>query len=313
MNDIIDAITKKPHNIGVMHIDSPFLLPILKALPKTTLHLFNHDSITKLDSISEFINRVKLVSWKDGFPKYLTSKSPLRSFYDYAIVDELVEKTKISQTIWPRINIGGVLIKCKMDGTIDVRYKSKWVIVIGCCRGGTKYISNIIRATKKLSLHHQLYNQDGIVDGKATGIIAPKDSVFIHQVRNPLGVIASSSMRARRFAPYCEPLMDYALDGNDLLWAMNYWYRWNRLADTKATWTYRVENLTNDWNTLCDNVGIEKCVMPVLSNSQNSDKWKPTYPHITWNTLYALDADLTDKIKELAIRYGYAISPNDSS
>lgn len=311
--EIINMIGEKlispaAYSLGCLPIDSPYIVPILRSFSGSHLHLYG-DKNSRPELFQD--RRLTFIPMELSFPRYLTPLSPEKAFYDYAVIGEIDRHILQPEfNIWPRVNIGGIMIlKGNNIGktNIQIRIKKKWVIVMGCCRGATEYIYRLIKNTKRLSVFHQCYGLEGIIGGEATGTIYPTGSIVVHQVRSPLGVIASASMRAEKLSPYCAPLIGYDYADNALLWAMHYWYQWNRIAARKAQWTYRVEDIDNIWDRLCQYLGITNYQAPIDLMNVNSDQLKPTYPHITWEVLNGIDAALTEKIRILATEFGYDI------
>lgn len=159
------------------------------------------------------------------------------------------------------------------------RGDTKRIAVIGCGRSGTKFIS------ERLNLGHERYNENGIADWSLTtdGYFSkPEDDlIYLHQVRHPLKTISScQTIDDERVWAFIAKYIDLKND-ELVLRCMKYWYYWNLLAEAKAVYTYRVEQL-----------GFS------TANTR-------LHTDLTWNDLYKTDEDLTNKIITLSLRYGY--------
>lgn len=84
-----------------------------------------------------------------------------------------------------------------------------------------------------------------------------------------------------------------------------YWVFWNLKAEEQAEWTYRVEDIENQWAEFQTRLGM---VLP-HNAPQQIPKNANTRPHrheFTWDQLKAyLDRKLYIRIRKLAQRYGY--------
>ena len=155
------------------------------------------------------------------------------------------------------------------------------IAVIGCGRSGTKFISEY------LNLGHEKYGENGIADWSLTtdGYFSEHIDglIYIHQVRHPLDTISSCQTLADTSWEFIERYISF---GNDCLIrkCMKYWYYWNLYAEEKAEFTYRVESI-----------------------KQSKANTRP-HSSLTWHTLEQIDMNLTYKIKQLAIKYGYLVS-----
>ncbi|MEO0878065.1 MAG: hypothetical protein AAFY48_25970, partial [Bacteroidota bacterium] len=88
-----------------------------------------------------------------------------------------------------------------------------------------------------------------------------------------------------------------------VLRGMKYWYYWNQLAEERASFTYRVENLDE---VLPDLLRIGGFPTQFIQNHDVA-KTTNTRPHsgLGWEDLRKEDEGLTKKIIEMAVRYGY--------
>ena len=86
---------------------------------------------------------------------------------------------------------------------------------------------------------------------------------------------------------------------------MKYYYYWNKLAEKKAQYTYRIENIENELQKILDigkfNIKVDKNLIKKVSKDVN----KREHTKLTWKDLEKEDKDLTNKIRLLAKHYGY--------
>jgi len=83
-----------------------------------------------------------------------------------------------------------------------------------------------------------------------------------------------------------------------------YWYYWNLLAEKKAEWTYRVEDIENQIDEMSARLGVdlEPDTLDDIPTNTNTRGYKDVY---TWDDLkQAIDEDLFYNIINMAIRYG---------
>lgn len=140
------------------------------------------------------------------------------------------------------------------------------LLVTGCPRSGTKYISRVLQALGADVTHHTM-GHDGLASWcmAVTAADAPwgparderqRFDLVFHQVRNPARVIPSMvTLHADSWAFVCrhvpcdpsEPL---------LLRCAKCWYYWNRQAERIAQWRYRIEALEEVFPTFCERVGV---------------------------------------------------------
>jgi hypothetical protein len=216
----------------------------------------------------------------------------------------------------------------------------KRLLITGCGRSGTLYAARVWQFLGLDIRHERPVPPDGIIgaDGMASWFMAVDDpqppsgpsardyqfDVVIHQVRQPLKVIASMAqfiLRQGKRAPgfierhvpetQLNPDEQNCLNPQEqlLLKAARYWYRWNLLAEAKADRTIQVERLDQELPDLCDLVGIpyRPGVVDRLSKDINArryhvpdDVWV-----IDWKQIRRLDMKIYENAKNLAVKYGY--------
>lgn len=173
--------------------------------------------------------------------------------------------------------------------TLDLP-EDKRIVIIGCGRSGTKFISKHLDLGHETSVTNRgIACWQAVVDDNSYYTIAPTDHV-LHQVRNPIDTI--SSCHAILMKESWDLIINNidAMNEEDplLLKCMKYWYYWNRMAEKRALETHRVEDIFSE-----------------VPRDTNTRKDLDLYRKVSWTDMEAEDSDLTSKIKSLAINYGY--------
>lgn len=209
-------------------------------------------------------------------------------------------------------------------------------LITGTGSSGTRYAATVLRGAG-LNVRHEVY---GGVDGLSSWYVGvpkaiyrpddvlpkyflpprgamtwedfPKDRkiIVLHQTRCPLKAIST----IQRFGSTPWSLIYLALgekvskDDPLLLRCMKYWYYWNLEVEKIAQYQYCVENMEQEWNTICELIERPELrdKMPDVRKNVNSKPRK--YTPRTWADLEAQDAELCAKIKEQGRKYGYKIS-----
>jgi hypothetical protein len=133
---------------------------------------------------------------------------------------------------------------------------------------------------------------------------------IVHQVRHPLNVISSVKdvICDDKSWKYICSFIPITMNDSTLLKCMKYWYFWNILAEKKSIYTYKVENIHHELFKIIAIGGLNIRVNPEkvirkISKNINSRK----HCKLSWDDLKNTDKELTKKIMDLAIKYGYEI------
>jgi hypothetical protein len=142
----------------------------------------------------------------------------------------------------------------------------KRVLITGCGRSGTKYITFVLRRLG-LDVGHERMGDDGIAswcmavnaESVAWGVSASRYSFehVLHQVRHPLDAIASIATFKEpswRFICAHAPIV---ADEPVLLRSAKYWYHWNLEAEKIAHWRYAVEQLPEHFEEFCERLQLQ--------------------------------------------------------
>ena len=147
----------------------------------------------------------------------------------------------------------------------------KNVLVIGCGRSGTAYISKFLKASGIDAPHEHRMGSDGCVSWLMTADVhwAPWGPLFrnykfrhiFHQVRNPLKVIQSfyNVPPSASWEWICKVIPEIKMFEPNLVKCAKYWFYWNRLAASRAEWTYRIEDFDEVF-----------CISPAERNPRSS-------------------------------------------
>jgi len=197
---------------------------------------------------------------------------------------------------------------------------SHTLLVTGCGRSGSNYMAVFLEKSGYKILHER-FGDDGVVSWPmAVDSFSPWgplseesfEHVF-HQVRHPLFVITSWVVNLdnldrdewkfiRRYIPEID------LSDSLVVQAAKYWYYWNLLAEKKAEWRYKIEDLKEVLPEFIERSGLvlDSRILDEIPSNYNS--WNRTENKITWAELEKeLPWDLFQNIQDMACRYGYSL------
>lgn len=191
----------------------------------------------------------------------------------------------------------------------------KFLLITGCARSGTTYITEVLRHCG-LDVLHERDGNDGIVSWlmAARDFSTPYGPAYynfrfkhiFHQVRDPLKSMSSfttESERAWNFVMKHTP----QIKPTDSMIAKcaKYWYYWNKRAEAKAEWTYRVEDIQDVFEEMGNRLGLylnPEAIHKVDTNVNHRTR----DVNYTWEEVKAnLAPEMYQKLIDLARRYGY--------
>lgn len=194
------------------------------------------------------------------------------------------------------------------------------VLITGCGRSGTTFIAKSLTSAG-LDVRHEYLGKDGsaswYMNVESTNApygcrstVGLRFTHIFHQVRHPLKTIASInySSHASSFAYVAAyvPEIDLTHDSR-LVQSAKYWYYWNLLAEAKAEWRYRIEDIDSVWDEMSQRLGVF-LDRSVLSQQSRKTNTRGDTGGLTWMQLQAeIPADLFANIQSMALRYGYSI------
>lgn len=179
------------------------------------------------------------------------------------------------------------------------------IAIIGCPRGGTKYIATVLQKMG-VRVGHEELGPDGIVDWHllTQPELLERAETILHQVREPLSTIGSLTTIMDSSWEIIKEWMGEGYE-NKIHLAMATWVYWNKEAEKISSWTYRVEDFVlvelaehldlNIWEMNLNHV-------PIPTNTHSRE-----HRNIGWGELFETDHDLTVEIRKMAVRYGYTL------
>lgn len=178
------------------------------------------------------------------------------------------------------------------------------IIIIGCPRSGLRFIADTF-SQAGLDIKHEQRGADGIASWKMTDRALPKDAIVLHQIRDHHDTIGSMQTL---LAASWDRLMQAtsAKENQDLLErGMRVYLDWNRLAADKAVYSYRVEDIDSEWETISSLAGIPGVPLPDVGKEKNSRKDK--YDPVSSVDLEAINPELSVEVAMYYLMLGALI------
>jgi hypothetical protein len=198
----------------------------------------------------------------------------------------------------------------------------KTLLITGCARSGTNYITKALKKTGIL-IGHESVRRDGVsswlmaVDAQQVPEGDPRsdykfDHVF-HQVRHPLKAISSLYFTHLPGNPTWEYILEHApeiqADDSHFVKCAKYWYYWNLKAEEEAEWTYRIEDIDQLWDEFGQRIRKKINRKEVEAIPKDANSLGPRECDFTWADLKTqIDEDLYFNIQNLAEKYGYSLT-----
>lgn len=180
------------------------------------------------------------------------------------------------------------------------------IVIIGCPRSGFRFISRVFSEAGFI-LGHESWMKCGSANWMLTSKPMPADGLVLHQIRHPLDVIGS--MQTITNGSW-DLLMKHtsARKKHDLIErGMRAYLEWNQIAEAKAVYSYRVEDIDTAWSTITDIADMGDVSLSDIRRDLNSRKKK--YQRPMWSDL--ADRDLTLSV-EIA-KYYRTLGGHDDS
>jgi hypothetical protein len=193
----------------------------------------------------------------------------------------------------------------------------KLLLITGCARSGTTYITEVLRHCG-LDILHEAEGQHGIV----SWLMATRDyktpygpafynfcfKHIFHQVRDPLKTMSSLTTENRKAWLFVQKHTPQIKQKDPLIVkCAKYWYYWNKKAEAKAEWTYRVEDIENALEEMGRRIGVhlDKEAIKKVGVTVNHRRRAVEY---TWEDVKAaLSPQFYAKFIILVRKYGYAV------
>lgn len=193
------------------------------------------------------------------------------------------------------------------------------ILVTGCARSGTRYTAFILRDCG-LDIGHEWVYPQGLTSWLMAadcsecpwGADPSANYTFkhiFHQVRDPMKVIASVYINEppESWDFICRHLPEIEETDSHLVKCAKYWYYWNLMAEKKAEYTYRVEDIEKALRVM--SFRMKRDLIPKDLGAYNKNiNTRETPPDLTWATLEeSLPYPLFYDLQMMALRYGYSI------
>lgn len=187
------------------------------------------------------------------------------------------------------------------------------LLITGCGRSGTGYAAKALQAIG-LEVGHEEELANGISDWRAVGWPQSKLGEYdlvLHQVRHPLGTIASWHVVTRDAWRGAHDVFPYSLarEGSLLYRCMDFWVVWNSLAEGLCDATYQVERFGEVMPDLLEahvDLQLDWVNLGVVPLDYNTRKSQREHRGIlTWDDLHTEDERMACKVLGMAQRYGY--------
>lgn len=215
------------------------------------------------------------------------------------------------------------------DEVIHNHVEDRFLLVTGCARSGTTFITKVLEKNH-LKISHERLGDDGMVAWQGAFDVnygahawhLPDAKIrfqhIFHQTRHPLPVITSLYHKVypnlgKNWAHAWDFIMDCVPEiHKEDSWVVKcakYWYYWNLAAEKRAEWTYKVEDIEKILPEMSKRLGVnlKTEVLSTIPKDTNHRKPQSNFK-ATWAILQKeLDPELFLKIKELAQRYGYSV------
>ena len=182
-------------------------------------------------------------------------------------------------------------------------------LICGHARSGTKYTSHFCTALGLNMPHEVKIGKHGIVSWRhiVHGRVGYEFGAILHQVRDPLKVIASSHRLMVTSWKYMAKHIDIKCNEHILIRCVKSYLMWNKLIEEKAMYRYKVEEL------ITPKVFKEWCYwMDILvpDDIPKIDETMNTRPHkmLTWGDItQQVPIKLVRKLELRIKKYGYEI------
>jgi hypothetical protein len=199
------------------------------------------------------------------------------------IIDHQLSKVKSICICRP----GGFFIQLMSEtlGAQERRGMHKRVLVTGCGRSGTKYLSVLLKRCGLELVHERRMGRDGICSwmfgvaaSKAPWGPPPADYTFehtFHLIRNPVSAIPSIATFSPAAWRYISRYVSMEASDPSLLRAAKYWLGWNEIVEQKTDVRLKIEDLPKAIAAVCDQVGarFDSASMEEVPNDLNTRRY----------------------------------------
>lgn len=190
------------------------------------------------------------------------------------------------------------------------------IAITGCGRSGTTFTSELFSRLGYKVGHERFLlhgisswmlssNQKKVPWGPSRHDFSKLYLPIVHQVRNPISTISSMHSLSATSWEFIGCELPIHSSDSVLLKSMKYWYYWNLKSEEISEFTYQIEKIKERLPCILE---LGKFADPqgtfVYPNTNVN-----TRPHsrIDWDLLESENEELTDKIRKMAMKYGYSV------
>lgn len=150
------------------------------------------------------------------------------------------------------------------------------LLILSCRCSGTQFTAKLLRKAN-LDFGHEIIRKNGVIGWSCVG---QEDAFFkdfdyiLHQVRNPRDVIRTLPPRNDFSWNYVKKILGKNIPKNELERNLWFWTEWNKLCESRAQLTYRVEDLPT---MELENINTKRKRLPRLSWNEIKNIYLPAY------------------------------------
>ena len=180
--------------------------------------------------------------------------------------------------------------------------EENYLVIAGCARSATRWIATALTQAGLDVGHWRQLGDDGISSDLLAPLACLLEANTIHQVRYPPNQIGSMHTTQGYTWQFINQVLKFKDDDSLLKMCMKYWLVWNLYAEKVAKYTYRIENIDNEWDKIKELTGATGDLPGV---PRNANTRKGMYEPVTWAMLEQEDFELYRRILKKAWAYGY--------
>jgi hypothetical protein len=205
----------------------------------------------------------------------------------------------------------------------------KNILVVACARSGTLFVSRCFKAAGLDVLHENVGDAGSVSCFLPADTLPPRPKHFekgkhrdgttydmfkwdhtFHQVRNPLKVVCSAEVIVpKEDWIWMSTFLPIDSSWSRLRRSIHYVYLWNRLCEARnPELRYKVEDIAKIWPEMLERSGFPRVPYPthVPTTTHRSSGIRKAKDR-TWDELSACDHEATERLKDMAREYGYAV------
>jgi hypothetical protein len=174
-------------------------------------------------------------------------------------------------------------------------------------RSGSRFTARLLKSLgRKVEQEH--LGEEGTVSWRHA-VESYDADIVLHQVRNPLAAITSTSTASSRSLKYIARNTGLQWTGDEVLrFCLRAYPLWHKLiVENRPQWRYQIEALNQPevWEEFCSRLQVSGEWVDMGPQARHSRA--AHYGEIcTWDQLMDLDSKAATQVKELSKEYGYA-------